>query len=548
MNISNSVRIYDTTLRDGSQKKGISYSLEDKISIVKKLNAFGVHYIEGGWPGSNPKDKDFFDHVKNTSLSSKIVAFGSTRRKNVHVSNDDNLFMLVAANTPAVAIVGKSWTLHVTHVLETTLENNLEMIRDSVEFCKSRNREVIYDAEHFFDGYKADPVYAMKTIQAACSGGADWIVLCDTNGGTMPSDISRIVRAVKQECSVPVGIHAHNDCELAVANSLAAVEAGATQVQGTVNGYGERCGNANLISIIPNLQIKMGYPCIPHESLTSLVHLSHFVSEKANLAPDAFQAYVGSAAFAHKGGIHVAAVEKINHSYEHIDPKTIGNKREIVVSELSGRGNMRMLAEEWGVRNDKEADTGLLEEKALQVIKSNEQKGYQYEGAEGSVELIMRKMNSSYTAPFVVTDYVVVSEKRAHSNNLSMQEDSFDYLEAVQAIVKLQCNHEKVHTAADGDGPIHALDQALRKSLLPFYPFLSDIKLIDYKVRILDPHSTTSATTRVLIEASNGSRTWTTVGCGRNVISASFQALIDSFELAILRDREEHTEVVSFNL
>jgi 2-isopropylmalate synthase len=531
---SDKVFIYDTTLRDGSQKKGISYTLEDKIAIIKKLNDFGIDYIEGGWPGSNPKDKEFFDSLRTLNLNSKVVAFGSTRRKNIDIKTDMNIEMLLSAGTPVVAIVGKSWTLHVEKVLETTLEENIRMIEESVHYCKSFGKEVVYDAEHFFDGYINDPNYTLETLKAAVRGGADWIILCDTNGGTMTDALGDIVSKVIDYIPIKVGIHAHNDCELAVANSIEAVRKGARQVQGTVNGYGERCGNANLISIIPNLQIKMGYDCVDSGQLRNLLKLSTFVSEKANLVHDAFQPYVGSAAFAHKGGIHVAAVEKSSLTYEHIEPSTVGNSREIIVSELSGRGNMRMLSEEWGLDSQKNKVED-FESRVLRIIKLKEQNGYQYEGAEGSVELIMRKLDPTYLIPFFVTDYIVVSERRTKCETGTDPRDQEVLLEGVQAIVKLDCNGTQVHTAAEGQGPVHALDLAMRKALLPFYPSLECVKLIDYKVRILDPKSATSAIARVVLEAGNGTDRWSTVGCGRNLVSASFQALIDSFEIAILK-------------
>jgi len=544
MELKDRVFIYDTTLRDGSQKKGISYSLENKISILKELDAFGVDYVEGGWPGSNPKDKEFFERARLIDIKTKLVAFGSTRRKLSLASEDANLLDLLQTKTSAVALVGKSSVLHVKEVLRTSLKENLLMIEDSISFLKEKDREVIYDAEHFFDGYKLDPEYAIKSLERAVSGGASWLVLCDTNGGTMTDDIQRIVTLVCDKFSVPVGIHAHNDCELAVANSISAVISGARQVQGTVNGFGERCGNANLISVIPNLQIKLGYNCVSDSKLNKLVHLSRFISEKANLASDPYQPYVGSAAFAHKGGLHVAAVERCAESYEHIDPSLVGNKREIVISELSGKGNIRMLASEWGVGGVGGAGgvasaASALDSRAVKLIKQNEQLGYQYEGAEGSVELIMHQVKDDYISPFTVTDYVVVSEKRAipvrMQSNLNTEET---ILEGVRAIVKLNCQGQNVHTAAEGDGPVHALDLAMRKALVRFFPVLDRMKLLDYKVRIVDPETATSAITRVTIEAGVGDKTWTTVGCGRNIISASFKALIDSFELLVVKEEQ----------
>lgn len=527
--------LYDTTLRDGAQRKGISYSLDDKLEIVKILDSLGIDYIEGGWPGSNPKDELFFHEVNKLSLShSKIVAFGSTRKALTQVEDDLNIKMLLSSPCPAVALVGKSWTLHVKEVLRTTLDENLLMISDSVSYCAGAGREVVYDAEHFFDGYKSDQDYALATLQAAKKAGATWLVLCDTNGGTLPDDIARIVKEVRSHLGDIIGIHTHNDCELAVANSLAAVNAGARHVQGTINGYGERCGNANLVSLIALLQHKQGYDLIPESKLKLLSYVSRFVSERANVSQDEFQAFVGSAAFAHKGGIHVAAVERIQESYEHMRPEIVGNSRNIIISELSGRGNIRMLAKEWGVVFDNSTSNsssgnplGGAEKFILEEIKRRESEGYQYEGAEGSVELLMRQAAPEYELPFEILDYVVVAEKKALPNE--------ENLEGVQAIIKLRCKGEVVHTAAEGDGPVHALDFALRKALIPFYGELENLKLSDYKVRILDPENATNAITRVLIEAHYGSQKWSTLGCGRNIISASFKALTESYSLLISR-------------
>jgi 2-isopropylmalate synthase len=521
--VKDKVFIYDTTLRDGAQRKGISYSLEDKLAIAEVLDSIGIDYIEGGWPGSNPKDEAFFKEVQKRDLShAKITAFGSTRRAGLTPGQDQNLKVLLASPAKVFTLVGKSWTLHVEEVLRTTLEENLRMISESIDYCRQHNREVIYDAEHFFDGYKNNPEYALSTLRSARDGGAKWLVLCDTNGGSLPNEIREIVKEVITHFGECIGVHTHNDCELAVANALAGVDAGARQVQGTINGYGERCGNANLISLIPLLQSKQGYSCVPQSRLSKLRYVSRYICEKANVSPDPFQAFVGSAAFAHKGGIHVAAVERVRESYEHIDPEIVGNQREIVVSELSGRGNMRMLAEEWGI--DLSGKEGVL----LQKIKEKENEGYQFEGAEGSVELLMYQSSADFEAPFELMDYTVVSEKRSSDR-------SGANIEGVQAIIKLRCQGEIVHTAAEGDGPVHALDLALGKSLAPFYPAINDVRLTDYKVRILDPETATNAITRVLIHASSGSTNWTTVGCGRNIISASFNALLDSYMLYITR-------------
>ncbi len=496
------VYLFDTTLRDGTQSEGLSLSVEDKLKIAGLLDGFGVHYVEGGWPGSNPKDADFFRRARSLSLRhAKLVAFGATRKAGVKAEEDPNLRALVAAETPAVSLFGKSWTLHVRHVLETTPEENLAMIADSVAFMKGRGKEVIYDAEHFFDGYRAEPVYALSTLRAAARAGADWIVLCDTNGGSLPAWVADV----------------HNDGELAVANTLAAVEAGCRQVQGTINGYGERCGNANLVSIIPALQLKMGMKAVPPESLARLTDLARSVSEIANLNPDPHAPYVGVSAFAHKGGVHVAAVEKLAASYEHVPPEVVGNRRHVVVSELSGRGNVRVKADELGV-----AALG-RERELLARVKELENEGYQFEAAEGSFELLLRRRQPDYVPPFELLDVVVVSQRRRGEAMIA------------EATVKLRVGTETVHTAAEGDGPVHALDRALRKALLPHYPALAEVRLADYKVRILDPEAATGARTRVLIEAARGEERWSTLGVSKNIIEASGQALADSLELPLLR-------------
>lgn len=522
------IYLYDTTLRDGTQREGISLSVADKIKIAQELDKFGMHYIEGGWPGSNPKDAAFFAQAAKMKWKhAKIAAFGSTRHANSNVEHDPNIKALMDAQTPVVTLVGKSWTLHVTHVLETTLEENLAMIRDSVAYFKAQGKEVIYDAEHFFDGYRADNDYALATIQAAADAGADWIVLCDTNGGSLPDWVGAVVQRVHRKLKkVKLGIHTHNDSELAVANSLAAIVAGCSQVQGTVNGYGERCGNANLISIIPNLQVKMGMFCVLPDQLKRLTELSRFVSEVANLNPDEHAAYVGNSAFAHKGGIHVAAVAKVEHSYQHIEPSQVGNRKRIVVSELSGRSNVRGRAEELGVH------TNGLERKVLDNIKLLESKGYQFEAAEGSFELLVRRASAEYKPLFTLIDVMCVVEQR---RGIEM---------VAEATVKLRVGDEIYHTAAEGNGPVNALDKAMRKALLPCYPELANIHLVDYKVRILDSESATGAVTRVLIEAAQEETRWTTVGCSPNIIEASWQALVDSLELPLLRARQEHGELL----
>ncbi len=512
------VYLFDTTLRDGTQSEGLSLSVEDKLKIAGLLDGFGVHYVEGGWPGSNPKDAEFFRRARSLALRhAKLVAFGATRKAGVEAEADPNLRALLAAETPAVSLFGKSWTLHVRHVLETTPEENLAMIADSVAWMKGRGKEVIYDAEHFFDGYRADPVYALSTLRAAAQAGADWIVLCDTNGGSLPAWVADVTAEVRRELKAPLGIHSHNDGELAVANALAAVEAGCRQVQGTINGYGERCGNANLVSIIPALQLKMGMKAVPPENLARLTELARSVSEIANLNPDAHAPYVGASAFAHKGGVHVAAVEKLAASYEHVPPEVVGNRRHVVVSELSGRGNVRVKADELGVA------AGGRERELLARVKELENEGYQFEAAEGSFELLVRRRQPDYVPPFELLDVVVVAQRRRGEAMTA------------EATVKLRVGTETVHTAAEGDGPVHALDRALRKALLPHYPALADVRLADYKVRILDPQAATGARTRVLIEAARGEERWSTLGVSKNIIEASGQALADSLELPLLR-------------
>jgi 2-isopropylmalate synthase len=512
------VHLFDTTLRDGTQSEGLSLSVEDKLRITRLLDAFGVSFIEGGWPASNPKDTEFFRRARQLSLKqAKLTAFGSTRKAGGRAADDMNLQALLDADTPAVAIFGKSWLLHVTRVLGTTPEEGLAMIADSVAFLKQNGREVVYDAEHFFDGYKADPDYAMKAVKAAAQAGADWIVLCDTNGGSLPSFVAEVVKAVGAEVKTPLGIHTHNDGELAVANALAAVQAGCTHVQGTINGYGERCGNANLVSVIPALELKMNKRCLPEGKLEQLTELSRTVSEIANLRPDDHAPYVGASAFAHKGGVHVAAVAKVSASYEHIAPEKVGNRRRVVVSELSGRGTMRIRAVELGV------DVQGAEKDLLARIKDLENRGYQFEAAEGSFELLARRSRPDYRAPFELIDVISLAEQRQGRDMLA------------EAIVKVRVNGQVVHTAAEGDGPVHALDRALRKALVPTYPSLAEVQLVDYKVRILDPESHADAKTRVLIEAAVGDVRWSTIGVSKNIIEASWEALADSFELHLLR-------------
>jgi 2-isopropylmalate synthase len=514
------IHLFDTTLRDGTQSEGLSLSVEDKLKIAKLLDGFGIHFIEGGYPGSNPKDIEFFRRAKTLSLKhAKLTAFGSTRKAGVRAEDDANLRALVDAETPVVCIFGKSSTLHVTRVLETTLEENLAMISSSVAFLKKAGREVVYDAEHFFDGYRLDPHYALAAIKAAADAGADWITMCDTNGGSLPSFVSEVTGVVRAHIPTRLGIHSHNDGDLAVANALAAVEAGCTQVQGTMNGWGERCGNANLISIIPALQLKMERRCVPDESLARLTELSRTVSEIANIRPRAHAPYVGRSAFAHKGGAHVSAVEKVTSSYEHIAPERVGNRRHIVVSELSGRGNIRMRANELGV------DAQGSERELMVRIKELENQGYQFEAADGSFELLTRRYQPEYVAPFEVLDVVVISEQRRGNSMFA------------EATVKVRIGDEIVHTVAEGTGPVHALDGAFHKALNPAFPLVREVHLADYKVRILDPEAATGAKTRVLIEAARGEERWSTIGVSQNIIEASAAALADALELPLARAR-----------
>jgi 2-isopropylmalate synthase len=513
--------LYDATLRDGTQGEGISLSCNDKLKIVRKLDEFGVHYIEGGWPGSNPKDAEFFARQNELDLkNAKIAAFGSTRYKGTTCDKDANIQALVEAHTSVVTIVGKSWDLHVHHVLETNPEENLDMITESVQYFKARDKEVIFDAEHFFDGYKANPEYAMLTLQAAVKSDANCLVLCDTNGGTTPWEIEEITKRVAERFpEVQLGIHAHNDCELGVADTLAGVRGGAVHVQGTINGYGERVGNANLISIIPDLQLKMGYQCVSDTQLANLTTLSRYVDELTNMTPNTRQAYVGHSAFAHKGGIHVAAIRKVEESYQHIDPKLVGNEKRILISELSGRGNILSKAEELGLDTNREETRKVLEQ-----VKELESQGYTFEGATASIDMMLRRVGQDYEPPFQVIDFMVITENRQGRGLFT------------EATVKIKVGDETRHTVAEGNGPVNALNLALRQALHQDFPQLRNIHLSDYKVRILDSDSGTAATTRVMIDFHEEAswHSWTTVGAHTNIIEASWRALIDSMEYALL--------------
>jgi 2-isopropylmalate synthase len=518
------IAIYDTTLRDGTQREGISLSVADKLRVTEMLDHLGVAYIEGGWPGSNPKDAAYFDAVRDLKLQhAKISAFGSTCRKQSRPEDDVNIRALVDAQTPVVTVVGKTSMLHVTDVLQTTPDENLRMIRESIAYLKSLGKEVIYDAEHFFDGSKLDFEYGFDTLRAAVEGGADWLVLCDTNGGTMYWEVERYFTAARQAFpDLRLGIHTHNDGELAVANSLAAIRAGATQVQGTINGYGERCGNANLCSIIPDLELKMGCECLPKGGLQTLTHVSRAVAEIANLAPDDHLAYVGKSAFAHKGGIHVAAIRRNVDSYQHIDPALVGNEMRILISDLSGQGNVLSKAQEFGL------DVSQAEAvKVLDEIKRLESQGYVFEGAEASVAIRLFRAKPDYTPIFMLIDFSVIVEDRRGRGSIA------------EAMVKIDMGGDVIHTAAEGNGPVNALDMALRKAIMPRYPQITDFQLADYKVRILDGNNGTAAVTRVLIETQMGHRRWNTVGAGANIIRASWLALVDSVEYGLCISQSE---------
>jgi 2-isopropylmalate synthase len=510
--------LYDTTLRDGTQREGISLSVADKVRIAQVLDDLGVHYLEGGWPGSNPKDAEFFRRIRQAGLrQARLAAFGSTRRAGTRCADDANLRALQEAATPVVTLVGKSSRLHVERVLGTTIEENLRMIAESVAHFRALGREVIYDAEHFFDGYDLDPAYALATLDAAAGAGADWIVLCDTNGGSLPERVAEVVRVVRLRLPTPLGIHPHNDGGLALANALAAVGAGCRQIQGTINGYGERCGNLDLVPLVATLELKLGQRVLPPGRLADLTRVSHLVAAVANLHPDAHAPFVGRSAFAHKGGIHVAAVSKLPESYQHIDPGLVGNESRVVVSELAGRGAVRLRAEALGVT------TGGGEREVLEEIKDLEHGGYQFEGAEGSFEMLVRRRSPDYAPPFELLEYTVLVEKRGGQDVKA------------QATVKLRVGGQVLHTACEGAGPVNALDLAVRKALVPIHPELAKVHLVDYKVRIVDDHLATAAKPRVLIETAWGVERWITVGCSENIIEASWFALRDSLELALLR-------------
>lgn len=520
----NNVMIYDTTLRDGAQAEGISFTVGDKLNVVKRLDEFGIPFIEAGNPGSNAKDEDFFNKVRGIKLkNSKLVAFGSTRRAGISVLEDANVISLIEAHTEVVAFFGKSWDMHVKKILHTTLEENLNMIFDTGNFLKEKGKIVIFDSEHFFDGYKVNSIYAMESLKAAEKAGVDYIVLCDTNGGTMPEEISSIVEKVAKEIKTPLGIHCHNDSGLAVANSQAAIEKGAIMLQGTINGYGERCGNTNLCTMIPNLQLKLKYSCIEDKKLPELTTLSRYISEIANLSHDERAPYVGNSAFAHKGGMHIDAVLKDSKSFEHISPDLVGNSRRILLSEVSGRSTIIAKIQEFAPWIIKESEETKL---IMDKLKELEHKGYQFEGADGSFNLMIRRALGRDKKFFTVRDFQVNCVDHWRKDNSAF------------AIIKVAVGENEEFTAAEGDGPVNALDQALRKALTIFYPSLNKIRLTDYKVRVLNTTQATEAIVRVHIETTDGENVWSTVGVSTNIIEASWIALIDSIEYFLYQEEQ----------
>ncbi len=522
------VLIYDTTLRDGSQGEGISFSLEDKIQIARKLDYLGIPYIEGGWPGSNPKDLEFFQAMRDyTWENAKLTAFSSTRKAGVKVQEDTNIKAVLESGVKVATIVGKTWDFHVLRALETSLEENLAMVGDTIAFLKGRGLEVIFDAEHFFDGYKNNPDYALQVLEAAAEAGADYLVLCDTNGGTMPWDIGEIISQVHTKINVPLGIHTHNDSGCAVSNSLIAVQKGCVQVQGTINSYGERCGNADLCVIIPNLELKMARHCLPAGKLKNITETAHYIGEIANMPGSNNQPFVGYGAFAHKAGIHVSALLKDSLTYEHINPEVVGNHRRVLVSELSGLSNLQYKAQELDI------DMSSFDVETRQVIKQIkdlENDGYQFEGADASLELLLRKAYNQYAEFFQLKNLKIIMEKNEDNSIVS------------EAMIKLTIGEETFHTAAEGDGPVNALDNSLRKALNEVYPEINEMHLTDYKVRVLDGKDATAAKVRVLIESSNQHEKWTTVGVSENIIEASYQAMVDSINYLMMKKQIQSSQ------
>jgi 2-isopropylmalate synthase len=535
------ILLYDTTLRDGTQGENISFSADEKVKIALRLDDIGIHYIEGGWPGSNPKDMQFFDLAKRVTFNnSRLVAFGSTRKPGIKPDEDRNLKALLASETPTVTIFGKSWDLHVEEIMANSLEENLAMIYDSVGFLKGNGRETIYDAEHFFDGYKNNPDYAVKTLFAALEGGADFIVLCDTNGGTLPFEIEKIFREVQQLIfdsadagstggTIKLGVHTHNDCGLAVANSITAVHAGAVMVQGTINGYGERCGNADLTSVIPVLDLKMKRPCISGDNLKKIKALSRYISETANQVPINNRPFVGKSAFAHKGGIHVSAVMKAPKAYEHMDPELVGNQRRVLVSDMSGKSNVEYKARELGIEL---GNNGYDSGKIVSEIKQLEQQGYQFDVAEGSFKILMEKFTDQFEPLFTLESFRVTIEKDKDRPCSS------------QATMKISVGGKQEITAAEGYGPVSALDNALRKALDRFFPDLDTMRLVDFKVRVIDGNRGTAAKVRVFIESRDQDQIWSTIGVSEDIIEASWQALADSFQFKLASESQiRHSKV-----
>ncbi len=516
------LELYDTTLRDGAQTEGISYSVQDKLRIIRKLDELGVHYIEGGWPGSNPKDSQLFREARRFRLrSAQLTAFGSTQRADTSAAKDPNLNALLKAETRTVTIFGKTWDLHVREVLQVSLDRNLTLIENSIRYLRQRGRRVIYDAEHFFDGYRANRAYALKTLTVAQEAGAEAVVFCDTNGGSLPTDIATIITAVKPHLRAAMGIHTHNDSDLAVANAIAAVTAGCRQVQGTINGYGERCGNADLVSLISILTLKMGIPCLPASKRKELTEISRFVAEVSNMIPRANQPFVGATAFAHKGGVHVNAVMKNPKTYEHIDPATVGNSRKILVSELSGRSSIVLKAHELALNLSKNTPEA---KRLLARLQELEHEGYHFEAAEGSFELLLQR-TLKHLKPFFHLGGFRVSVEKKDGKLIS------------EATIKVTVDGRVEHTAAEGDGPVNALDNAIRKALVPFYPSLATMRLADFKVRGLDETAGTGAKVRVLIQSQDEHDSWGTIGVSENIIEASWHALVDSIEYKLLKDR-----------
>jgi len=518
------VLIYDTTLRDGTQGERVNFSAEEKLRIAQKLDEMGFHYIEGGWPGSNPKDMRFFELGKRVPFKhARLTAFGSTRKPNIRAEECSNIQLLLAAETPAVTIFGKSWDLHVTEILAIPLEENLAMIKDSVAFLKANGKEVIYDAEHFFDGYKKNRAYALQTIEVAREAGAEFIVLCDTNGGTLPHELTEIVEHVRKTVAgVPLGIHVHNDGDLAVANSIAAVHAGVTMVQGTINGYGERCGNADLIPIIANLQLKMNRRCLADSAIRQLTNLSNYISDVANIPPQNSRPFVGRSAFTHKGGVHVSAILKNAAAYEHIKPDSVGNQQRVLVSDLSGKSNIEYKARELGI------DLGTnkaISTRIVQKIKIMEDEGYQFDAADGSLSLLIKKITGDFRDPFVLERFHVINAKTENNPSLTL------------ATIKIVVGNEEELTAAEGNGPVNALDNALRKALVKFYPQISEVHLVDFKVRTLEGADGTAAKVRVLLDSRDDEEVWSTIGVSTNIIEASWHALVDSIQYKLCKEK-----------